>query len=71
MMEIMKPFLIAICLLLFASVITSLIYGIGSQKKKCIDGKVHELHAGEYWQGTSFTCKLLGGQRINEENKYD
>ena len=66
MMEIMKPFLIAICLLLFASVITSLIYGIGSQKKKCIDGKVHKLHAGEYWQGTDFTCKPLSDNRINE-----
>mgnify|MGYP003626643169 FL=1 len=59
MIEIMKPFLIALCLLFFASVITSLIYGIGSQEKKCIDGKVHKLHADKYWQGTGFTCKPL------------
>lgn len=66
MMEKMKPFLLAFCLLFLAAILTSMIYVIGSQEKKCIDGKVHKLHAGEYWQGTGFTCKPLSNQRINE-----
>tara|TARA_R110002126_G_scaffold196402_1_gene344358 strand:+ start:287 stop:481 length:195 start_codon:yes stop_codon:yes gene_type:complete len=59
MIEIMKSFLIALCLLFVATLITNLIYGIGSQEKKCIDGQIHKLVSDKYWQGTGFTCKPL------------
>jgi hypothetical protein len=59
MMEIMKPFFLGLGLLFAAALITSLIYGIGSQEKKCIDGQVHKLVSDEYWRGTGFTCKPL------------
>ena len=63
MMEVMKPFL---KWLLCAALIINMIYYIGSQEKKCIDGQVHKLVSDKYWRGTGFTCKPLGSQRINE-----
>jgi len=60
--------------LYFCALLLIIAFGVGisviaNQEKKCIDGRVHKLHTGEYWQGTGFTCKPLGSQRINEENK--
>ena len=68
MIEIMKPFLIALSLLFFSA---SAIYGIGSQEKRCIDEQIHTLVSDKYWKGTSFTCKPLSDKRINEASEYD
>ena len=56
MIEIMKPFFLAVFV---CTIVTSAIYYIGSQEKKCIDEQIHRLVSDKYWQGTGFTCKPL------------